>query len=103
MLPLLLPYQQRFVKKMLEHALRYDHVLYCIDNETSGEEEWGRYWAQFVKQEAQRALQLISHKGAHRRTAMADKQSSRRLFRTEGAGKCVITLAPVAGLSRGRR
>jgi hypothetical protein len=47
-----LAYQQRFVEKMLEHTLRYDHVLYCMDNETSGEEEWGRYWAQFIKQRA---------------------------------------------------
>jgi hypothetical protein len=45
-------YQQRFVEKMLDHALRYDHVLYCMDNETNGEEEWGRYWAQFVKERA---------------------------------------------------
>jgi hypothetical protein len=47
-----LTYQQRFVEKMLDHTLRYDHVLYCIDNETSGEEEWGKYWAQFVKERA---------------------------------------------------
>lgn len=49
-----LTYQQRFVEKMLDHALRYDHVLYCIDNETSGEEEWGRYWTQFIKERAAR-------------------------------------------------
>jgi hypothetical protein len=47
-----LQYQQRFVEKMLEYSLQYDHVLYCMDNETSGEEEWGRYWARFVKDRA---------------------------------------------------
>jgi hypothetical protein len=47
-----LPFQQRFVEKVLEHSLRYDHVLYCMDNETNGQEEWGRYWAQFVKERA---------------------------------------------------
>lgn len=47
-----LTYQQRFVQKMLDHTLRYDHVLYCVDNETSGEEEWGRYWATFIRQAA---------------------------------------------------
>jgi hypothetical protein len=47
-----LRHQQRFVQKMLDYALKYDHVLYCIDNETSGEEEWGRYWAKFVKDRA---------------------------------------------------
>lgn len=46
---IVLPFQNRFVQKMLEHTLKYEHVLYCMDNETSGEEEWGRYWAQFVK------------------------------------------------------
>jgi len=54
-----LPYQQRFVQKMMEHTLRYDHVLYCIDNETNGEEEWGRYWAQFVRQETVRRDKTI--------------------------------------------
>ena len=44
-----LPFQQRFVEKMLDHTLNYDHVLYCMDNETNGEEEWGRYWAHFIK------------------------------------------------------
>jgi hypothetical protein len=47
-----LPYQQKFVNKLLEHALPFDHVLYCIDNETSGEEQWSRYWAEFIKQRA---------------------------------------------------
>jgi hypothetical protein len=43
-----LKYQQRFVEKMLEHTVRRGNVLYCMDNETSGEEEWGRYWAEFI-------------------------------------------------------
>lgn len=47
-----LKYQQRFVTKMLDHTLKYDHVLYCMDNETSAEEAWGRYWAQFIKERA---------------------------------------------------
>ena len=44
--------QRQFVDKLLDHTLRFDHVLYCIDNETNGEEEWGRYWAKFVKKRA---------------------------------------------------
>ncbi|MEX2187642.1 MAG: putative collagen-binding domain-containing protein [Pirellulales bacterium] len=47
-----LPFQQRFVEKMFELSLQHEHVLYCIDNETNGEEEWGRYWAQFLKERA---------------------------------------------------
>ena len=50
-----LRYQQRFVEKMLAHTLDHDHVLYCMDNETSGEEAWGRYWAEFIRERANRA------------------------------------------------
>ena len=50
-----LPYQQRFVSKLLGYALQFDHVLYCMDNETNGEEAWSRYWANFVKQRAAEA------------------------------------------------
>jgi hypothetical protein len=49
-----LKYQQRFVSKMLEHTLRHNHVLYCIDNETSGEEAWAIYWADFIRRRAKK-------------------------------------------------
>jgi hypothetical protein len=49
---LVLNFQQRFVDKMLSYSLRFDHVLYCMDNETSGEEAWGAYWAEFIRQKA---------------------------------------------------
>jgi hypothetical protein len=48
-------YQQRAVDKMLSHALKYDHVLYCMDNETSGEEAWGAFWAAHIKRRAAEA------------------------------------------------
>jgi hypothetical protein len=47
-----LKYQQRFVDRILEYGLKYGNVLYCIDNETRAEEEWGRYWAQYIKKRA---------------------------------------------------
>lgn len=47
-----LKYQQRFVDRMLSYALKYDHVLYCMDNETSGEEAWGAYWAEYIRARA---------------------------------------------------
>ncbi|ASV74490.1 hypothetical protein THTE_1888 [Thermogutta terrifontis] len=43
------PYQQRFVDKLLSYSLQYGHVLYCIDNETSGEEAWARFWAEYIQ------------------------------------------------------
>ncbi|HAK94606.1 MAG TPA: hypothetical protein DCM87_06295 [Planctomycetes bacterium] len=48
----LLPRQQRFVDMMLACSLPHDHVLYCMDNETSGEEAWGAYWAGYIRERA---------------------------------------------------
>jgi len=53
--PVVLPYQQRFVEKMLSVTLPRSHVLYCMDNETSGEAAWGGYWAAFIRQRAEEA------------------------------------------------
>ena len=39
-----LRYQERFVEKILKQSLKYDHVLYCMDNETSVTPKWGKYW-----------------------------------------------------------
>ena len=50
-----LPYQQRFVDKLLSYSLPHRHVLYCMDNETSGEEAWGAYWAQHIRRRATEA------------------------------------------------
>jgi len=46
---ILLKYQQMFVEKLMAISLNYDNILYCIDNETSGSEEWATYWAEFIK------------------------------------------------------
>lgn len=52
---ILLPYQKKRVEKILEVAFQYNNVLYCIDNETSGEEEWATYWANFIQNRADQA------------------------------------------------
>jgi len=52
---LLLKYQKSRVEKMLEISFKYDHVLYCMDNETSAEEEWGKYWAELILNKAKEA------------------------------------------------
>ena len=49
---IVLRHQQRFVDKLLDYALPYDHVLYCIDNETKAEPAWGEYWARWIKRRA---------------------------------------------------
>ena len=50
-----LPYQQRFVDKILTYSLQYDNVLYCMDNETSAEEAWCAYWANTILHRAAEA------------------------------------------------
>jgi hypothetical protein len=49
---LILGYQKAFVDKLLSISLKYDNVLYCMDNETSGEEAWGIFWADYISQKA---------------------------------------------------
>ena len=49
-----LKYQQRFVDKLLDYSLKHDHVLYCIDNETSGEEAWPIYWTEYIRDRAKK-------------------------------------------------
>ncbi|MEE3235174.1 MAG: hypothetical protein VX294_13480 [Candidatus Latescibacterota bacterium] len=47
-----LQYQQRFVEKLLGHTLDFGHILYCIDNETSGDPKWSTYWSGFIREKA---------------------------------------------------
>lgn len=51
----LLKYQLSRVEKIMEIALQYNHVLYCMDNETSAEESWATFWAEFVLNKAKEA------------------------------------------------
>ncbi|MGB9689808.1 DUF6298 domain-containing protein [Thermogutta sp.] len=53
------PYQRRFVDKILSYSLQYGHVLYCIDNETSGEEAWARFWAEYIQKRAKEAGKTV--------------------------------------------
>jgi hypothetical protein len=48
-----LRFQQRFVEKMLSYTLEYDHVLYCMDNETAAEEAWVTYWVEYIRGRAE--------------------------------------------------
>ena len=45
-------YQDRYVRRILETTLRYDHVLYQIDNESPLSFEISDYWAAFIHKEA---------------------------------------------------
>ncbi len=50
-----LPFQIAQVDRMLELSLPYPNVLYCMDNETNGREEWSRFWADHIRQRADEA------------------------------------------------
>jgi len=41
------------VLKLLSISLKYNNVLYCLDNETSGKEEWATYWAHFLRENSE--------------------------------------------------
>lgn len=48
-----LEYQQAYVDKLLSYSLAYDHILYCMDNETSVTADWGAFWSEYIKSVAQ--------------------------------------------------
>jgi len=50
--PVVLDYQHKFVDKLLYITLKYDHVLYCMNNETQADPKWSIYWAQYVRKKA---------------------------------------------------
>ena len=45
-------FQDKFADKLLSITLRYDNVLYCMNNETHEEPAWGRYWIKFIERKA---------------------------------------------------
>ncbi|MGF1636573.1 MAG: hypothetical protein ACFCUU_05825 [Cyclobacteriaceae bacterium] len=50
-----LEYQQRFVDNLLSISLKYDNVLYVIDNETNADPKWSIYWSQYIRHKAAQA------------------------------------------------
>lgn len=47
-----LKYQQIYVDKLLSISMKYDNLLYSIDNETTAHYEWGKYWAVYLHKKA---------------------------------------------------
>ena len=45
--------QEKRVRKMLSISLNYGNVLYCMNNETNTPPEWGMYWIQFIRKQAE--------------------------------------------------
>jgi len=49
---IVLDYQRKFVDKILWYSLKYNHILYCMDNETSVNADWGRFWSLYIQKQA---------------------------------------------------
>ena len=47
--------QEQYLDKILSYSLDYGHVLYCMNNETSTDPRWGKYWMQHIHQRAANA------------------------------------------------
>lgn len=56
---LVLSYQQKFVDQVLSISLNYPNVLYCIDNENMMGVEWPKYWADYIRERAQKNKRAI--------------------------------------------
>lgn len=52
--PVVKHYQDRYIGRIMEIALQYDHVLYQIDNESSFGHEISDYWADLLHSQAAR-------------------------------------------------
>jgi hypothetical protein len=50
--PVLMSYQTKYIRKMLQICLKYDHVIYQIDNESSFPSEVSDYWVNLIHAEA---------------------------------------------------
>lgn len=45
-------FQDKFMDQLLSVTLRYDNVLYCMNNETHEDPAWGQYRIKFIESEA---------------------------------------------------
>lgn len=42
-------FQNKFIDKMLSITLKYDNILYCMNNETHEDPSWGIYWINYIR------------------------------------------------------
>ena len=48
----LLEFQRRYIETLLSITLKYNHVIYNINNESSVGRDWENYWAEFIHRTA---------------------------------------------------
>ena len=59
-------HQEAFVKKIMETALPYKNILYCINNDMGEDMEWSKYWSSFIRNEATKIQKKIYITDMHR-------------------------------------
>ena len=74
---LVLEFQKRFIDKLLSISLEYQHILYCMDNETNEDEAWGGYWSRYIKKKADEAGRRIHRTEMWDPHDLGDKMHSR--------------------------
>ena len=50
-----LAFQEKYIDQLLSICLKYDNVLYNINNESSESREWENFWANYIKKAATKA------------------------------------------------
>ena len=63
-----LRYQEAFIDKVLSYTLRYDHILYNMNNESKEHHSFGEYWADYILTRARTAgkrIELTDMQDAH--------------------------------------
>ncbi len=81
----LLRYQQRFVDKLLNHTLAYDHVLYTMTNEIHAgySPEWGWYWSRYISDAASARGKTVETSEMYWQTDLTDAQHLASLHRPD--------------------
>lgn len=59
------PHLERFVDRVLDTTLAYDHVLYNVANECTVGEAWERHWAEHVRERAAAAGEGVAVTSMH--------------------------------------
>uniref|UniRef100_UPI0035943FA3 hypothetical protein n=1 Tax=Aquiflexum sp. TaxID=1872584 RepID=UPI0035943FA3 len=49
----ILKYQERYVNKFLSITLKYENILYCMNNETTSPVTWGNHWITYIREKAE--------------------------------------------------
>jgi len=82
-IPLVLGFQEKFVKEFLIRTLPYDNVLYVIQNESSTNFDWSEHWATLLQNEATAQGEKIEVSDMRWKTNLTDAEYDRVIKRSD--------------------